>query len=327
MSLSLVLILVFCGSIGMLVAASEVLRRRSRSVQRRLGRITAGGAVASTGTPAGLRWPGRTRRPVATDYLPFVTRTLENRNLFERVKLEVAQAGLRLRPSEYVGVIGISTLLFPALGLVLTRNPLILTALALGGFCLPQAIVKLLQAQRKLRFASQLPDALILVASSIRSGYSFLRAIQVVADQMPAPISEEFARIIKETNLGGSLEASFRNVLKRVPSYDLDLVITAVLIQMQVGGNLADIMDTIAETIRERVKLQREIAALTAEGRLSGIVCFLMPVFLAVVMTLLNPEYMSPLYNTPIGLAMLLGAFILQVIGGLIIKKMLAVDV
>jgi tight adherence protein B len=266
-------------------------------------------------------------RRSSTDYLPFVTRTLEKRNLIEGIKLEVAQAGLRLRPSEYVALIALSTLALPAAGLLLTRSVLVLGALALGGFCLPQAIIKVLQAQRKARFASQLPDALILIASSIRSGYSFLRAIQVVADQMPLPISEEFSRILKETNLGGSMEASFRNVLKRVPSYDLDLVITAVLIQMQVGGNLADIMDTIAETIRERVKLQREISALTAEGRLSGLVCFLMPVFLAVVMTLLNPDYMSPLYHTTIGLWMLVGAFILQVLGGLIIKKMLSVDV
>jgi tight adherence protein B len=312
----------------MFVTATEVIRRRSRSVQRRLGRITASGTVSAS---APVDWASGTaapsRRSGATDYLPFVTRTLEKNNLIDRVKLEVAQAGLRLRPSEYVGVIAISTLLFPALGLVLTRNWFVLGALALGGFCLPQGMVKVLQSQRKLRFASQLPDALILVASSIRSGYSFLRAIQVVADQMPQPISEEFSRIIKETNLGGTLEVSFRNVLKRIPSYDLDLVITAVLIQMQVGGNLADILDTIAETIRERVKLQREISALTAEGRISGVICFLMPVFLGVVMTLLNPDYMAPLYTEPVGRAMIVGALILQLLGGLIIKKMLSVDV
>jgi len=324
MPTSLVLILVFCATIGMFMAVSELVRRRSRTVQRRLGRITATGVMSTTD------WSGESggsRRIARSDYLPFVTRTLERNNVFERIKLEVAQAGLRLRPSEYVGVIAVSTVLFPALALLLTRNPLVLGALAVGGFSLPQLIVKALQAQRKLRFAAQLPDALILIASSIRSGYSFLRAIQVVADQMPAPMSEEFSRIIKETNLGGSLEQSFRAVLKRVPSYDFDLVITAVLIQMQVGGNLADILDTIAETIRERVKLQREISALTAEGRLSGIICFLMPVFLAVVMTVLNPEYMAPLYNTPVGMSMLISAFVLQCLGGLIIKKMLSVDV
>jgi len=288
---------------------------------------TSGTAVAGGDARGGFGWARPGARRGSTDYLPFVTRTLEKRNLIEGIKLEVAQAGLRLRPSEYVGLIALSSLALPTAGLLLTRSPLVLTALAIGGFCLPQLVIKVLQAQRKARFASQLPDALILIASSIRSGYSFLRAIQVVADQMPLPISEEFSRILKETNLGGSMETSFRNVLKRVPSYDLDLVITAVLIQMQVGGNLADIMDTIAETIRERVKLQREISALTAEGRLSGIVCFLMPVFLAIVMTVLNPEYMNPLYHTSIGLTMLAGAFILQVIGGLIIKKMLSVDV
>jgi tight adherence protein B len=313
----------------MLVLALEILRRRSRSVQRRLSRVTMGGSPSGE-VSAAMGWsdPGRAPgRRSSADYLPFVTRTLEKQNLIEQVKLEVAQAGLRLRPSEYVAVIALCTLLLPAIALFFTRSLFALSMLGFAGFCFPQVILKLMQAQRKLRFSSQLPDALILIASSIRSGYSFLRAIQVVSDQMPAPISEEFARILKETNLGGSMEASFRNVLKRVPSYDLDLVITAVLIQMQVGGNLADIMDTIAETIRERVKLQREISALTAEGRISGVICFLMPVFLAVVMTILNPDYMQPLYHTSIGLAMLAGAFILQVLGGLIIKKMLSVDV
>src|SRR5437764_6951582 len=148
MTLSLILALVFCGTIGTLLLASEMVRRRGRSVQRRLGRVTMGGTAGIGSEARVAAWPGtggRGARRVAHDYLPFVTRTLEKRNLIERVKLEVAQAGLRLRPSEYVAVIALSTLAFPAAALLLTRSLLILGALAIGGFCLPQVVIKLLQ--------------------------------------------------------------------------------------------------------------------------------------------------------------------------------------
>ena len=131
---------------------------------------------------------------------------------------------------------------------------------------------------------------LTLIASSLRSGYSFLRAIQVVGQEMPDPIAEEFRRTVAESNLGVPTEQALGRMVERVPSYDLDLVVTAVNIQLQVGGNLAQILDTIAATIRERVRNQREIAALTAEGKLSGWVCAGMPPIMCAIMTALNPD-------------------------------------
>jgi tight adherence protein B len=261
------------------------------------------------------------------DYLPFLTHALERRALFDSLKLDLIRAGMRLRPSEFVVALVLSTFFCPIVAFFFTHHPLVLVLAGAFGFMLPFGILKAMQATRLAKFGAQLPDALILIASSIRSGYSFMRAIQVVSDQMADPIAEEFGRVLKETNLGSPTEVAFANMVRRVPSYDLDLVVTAVVIQQQVGGNLAEIMDTIAGTIRERVKLQREIAALTAEGKLSGWICFGMPFFMFGIMTTLNPDYMKPLMTTPQGWMMVWIALALQLMGGAIIKKLLSVDV
>lgn len=320
------LVTVFLGSTLLALALFYLRARADRTVQRRLSRLGTGlgsdrdfvAAVAGTGPTGFFK---------RQDFLPFVTQVLERGEQGDALKLQLVRAGLRLRPSEFVGAIFLSTFLCPAVAVIFTRQPLLLGGSALFGLLLPVLILKAMQAQRLARFAAQLPDALILISSSIRSGYSFLRAIQVVSDQMTAPIAEEFERVLKETNLGSPTEVAFGNMVRRVPSYDLDLVVTAVVIQQQVGGNLAEIMDTIAATIRERVKLQREIAALTAEGKLSGWICFVMPFFMLAVMTAMNPDYMRPLFETPQGWMMIWIALALQGIGGLIIKKMLSVDV
>jgi tight adherence protein B len=320
------LVSVFLGTMLITFAITFLRTRGERTVQRRLGRIgvgTGGGrsfasAVSGTGGSGAF---GR------HDFLPFVTNALEKRDQGDALKLELVRAGLRLRPSEFLGAMFVSTLLSPAIAFFFTKHLAILGGAALLGLIFPVLILKAMQAQRMARFGAQLPDALILISSSIRSGYSFMRAIQVVSDQMTAPISEEFERVLKETNLGSPTEVAFGNMVRRVPSYDLDLVVTAVVIQQQVGGNLAEIMDTIAATIRERVKLQREIAALTAEGKLSGWICFFMPFFMLAVMTMMNPDYMKPLFSTPQGWMMVWTGFSLQIVGGLVIKKMLSVDV
>jgi tight adherence protein B len=335
-----VLFAVFLGTTLIAFALLYGKTRWERTVQRRIGQLGGGGATgrrSERGTPysnsafaaaaAAVSAAGGRGTFTRQDYLPFVTHALENRDLGETLKLELIRAGLRLRPSEFVGAILLSTLLCPAIALIFTRIPLILAGTAIVGLVLPFLVLKAMQAQRLARFAAQLPDALTLISSSIRSGYSFMRAIQVVSEQLTPPISEEFERVLKETNLGSPAEVAFANMVRRVPSYDLDLVVTAVVIQQQVGGNLAEIMDTIAGTIRERVKLQREIAALTAEGKLSGWICFVMPFFMLAIMTALNGEYMRPLFETPQGLMMIWIALALQFMGGVIIKKLLSVDV
>ncbi|MGB9587962.1 MAG: type II secretion system F family protein, partial [Armatimonadota bacterium] len=159
------------------------------------------------------------------------------------------------------------------------------------------------------------------------SGFSFLRAMQMVSKEMQPPISKEFERAINEMNVGRPLEDALRGIATRVKSYDFDLVVTAVTIQHQVGGNLADVLEAIAATIRERLRIQGEIRALTAEGRISGIVLIALPIGLAILLTLLRPGYMGTLFQESIGRLMIAIAAVLQIVGALVIHRMLKVDI
>ncbi|MHB1190818.1 MAG: type II secretion system F family protein, partial [Armatimonadota bacterium] len=165
------------------------------------------------------------------------------------------------------------------------------------------------------------------MASSLRSGFSLLRAIQIVAQEMPPPISKEFARAVAEVGVGRPMEDALRSVVRRMRSYDLDLAVTAIIIHLQVGGNLAEILETIARTIRERLKILGEMRALTAEGRISGAVLVALPIVMALVLVVLNPGYIGVLIEERLGHYLIAGAVAMQILGGLVIKNMLSVDV
>ncbi|MEW5988919.1 MAG: type II secretion system F family protein, partial [Chloroflexota bacterium] len=153
-------------------------------------------------------------------------------------------------------------------------------------------------ANRRLRaFNGQLSDTLNLWVNSLRSGYSVLQGMEAIATELPPPVSKEFERVIQEVRLGLSLNQALSNMLRRVPSDDLDLVVTAVNIQREVGGNLAEILDIISYTIRERVRIKGEIRTLTAQGRFSGWVVSLLPIGLALLLYKINPTYMSGLFG------------------------------
>ncbi|MDI6827498.1 MAG: type II secretion system F family protein, partial [Armatimonadota bacterium] len=229
------------------------------------------------------------------DMLPTVTRFLTARKFTERLYIELAAAGLPLRPSEFVGILAASVIISQILAVIIARSIIVYAIFAILGVGIPIVVVKVLQQKRKALFDAQIVDALVLIASSIRSGFSFLRAMQMVAQEMPPPIATEFERVINEVNIGRSMEDALKMSVQRVKSYDFDLVVTAVLIHLQIGGNLADILETIAETIRERMRIAGEIRTLTAEGRISGVALVLIPIFLGVLLSLINPSYMSTL--------------------------------
>jgi Flp pilus assembly protein TadB len=195
------------------------------------------------------------------------------------------------------------------------------------GTILPQLYVQRKQRSRLILFNGQIADALILTANSLRAGYSFLQALDIASREMPAPISQEFARALKEMNLGIPTEEALEGMTQRIDSDDWDLVVTAVLIQRQVGGNLAQVLETIAETIRERVRIKGEISTLTAQGRISGIIISLLPIGLGAVMLILNKDYLFTLFSNPVGLMMVGIAFTSQIIGGVLIKKIVNIEV
>lgn len=181
-------------------------------------------------------------------------------------------------------------------------------------------------ARRLRHFEEGLHDMLTITANSLRAGYSFMQAIQVVSEDMHGPIQEELGRILAEMNVGVHLEDAFKSAAERMQSTDFNLIVTAILIQRQVGGNLSEVLDQISETVRERVRLKREVKALTSQGRLSGLIFMLLPIGVGVMMYLISPTYMDILFQSTVGLTMLGFALVLQLIGFFVIRKIVDVE-
>ncbi len=202
----------------------------------------------------------------------------------------------------------------------------VLLALTLGTLA-PLVYLRVRTVRKARRFSTQLPDALVLISGSLRAGHSFLQALEVTARETSPPASREFSRVVKELSLGAPFEDALANLSRRAGSKDLELVITAVLIQRQVGGNLSELLDTVAETIRERVRIQGEIRTLTAQGRASGLVISVLPLVLAALMSVLNLGYLMPLAAHPLGRLLLLCAGCGMLIGAYLVNRIARIEV
>jgi tight adherence protein B len=181
--------------------------------------------------------------------------------------------------------------------------------------------------QRLAAFGKQLPEALELISRALRAGHSLASGFKLVADEMPTPISTEFERCYEAQNLGVSLEGAIEEMTNRVPNLDLRFFATAIILQRQTGGDLAEILDKIGHLVRERFVIWGQIQSLTGEGRLSGIVLLALPPALFVTMWYLNPNYSMMLFNDPMGHQMLIGAVIMQIVGALVIRKIVNIKV
>jgi tight adherence protein B len=207
------------------------------------------------------------------------------------------------------------------------RWGLIFALLFFLGYLAPGFYVKYRINQRLKKFNGQLGDTLTLLSNALKAGYSFAQAIDTVAKNAVAPIGDEFARAVREMNLGGSPDEALANITKRIVSADFDLVATAYSIHRTVGGNLAEILDNIAYTIRERVRIKGEIQTLTAQARASGTIITALPILLATFMFFVTPTYFQPMFGSIIGwILLVIGAFMIF-IGNLIIRRITAIEV
>lgn len=261
------------------------------------------------------------------DFWGEIDQLIEKRTLVQKMILEFQKADLKLRYSEYIGLYIICIVVPGVIGYLITKDIGGIFMLAVPGLLIPRSYVKIRQFARIRKIDAQLVDALILISNSLKSGYSFLQGMELVADEAPYPIAQEFRRMLRETNLGYPLEQALDGLSERVPSEDLDLVVTVIKIHRQIGGNLAEILDKIVHTIRDRIKIKGEISTLTAQGKLQGIILTLMPPAMAIGIYMMNPEFMMPLFTTLMGKLMLGAAFILQAIGGFFIKKIVDIKV
>ncbi len=256
-----------------------------------------------------------------------LNQALADRDFSEEVARDLMQAGLRMTVSEYILIRAAVVLIAFLLGAVATRNPFAGIVAAVVGFFLPPLYVRRRRAKRLEAFNNQLEDVLTLLVGSLRAGYSFLHALNVVVEEIPAPASEEFRRVVREVGLGLSLTEALQNLVERLDSDDLDMVVTAVNIQQEVGGNLANILDVISETIRERVRIQGEIQVLTSRQKGTGYILALLPFILGAVLYILNPEYMSRLFKPGPTLVIPAVAVVLVFIGFLVIRKIVDIEV
>jgi len=249
-----------------------------------------------------------------------LNRAIERQDFATRLSIDLARADLTMKPAEYVSLWLASPIVFVAVAFVLgiiirplQSLPMLAVFFVIGAYA-PQFYLKRRARKRLAEFDAQLPDTITLLANSLRAGSSFLQGMDLVKREAGGPMAQEFDRVVREMNLGQTLESALNNLVRRVASEDLELVVTAIAIQTQVGGNLANVLDAIAFTIRERIRIKGEINTLTAMGRYSGYVLLALPFGLGGIIYLLSPSYMGAMFEKPpefLGLP--LGLFLLAI--------------
>jgi tight adherence protein B len=304
-------------------------------VKDRLAELQAGPVLSTLALPespaevaAALERPRASlKHRLRAAFVAMVEKVAVRKRSEERLARRLLHAGLRWRPGEFLAlqvalaVVGAFLLAFvlpSGLGVVVG---------GLVGWALPAFWLGRRTAQRQKAFGHQLADAIGMLANALRSGYSFLQAMDVIGRDMPDPIASEFAQVLRESRLNIPLETALQGLSRRVPSEDLELLVTAVLIQRQVGGNLSEILDRIQDTIRERIRILGQVRTLTAQGRMSGWIVSLLPVGLLGILSVLNPTYVKPLFTHPIGWGILGIATVMQSIGIVVIRRMVNVEV
>ena len=265
------------------------------------------------------------------DYLLGMVRNLakgiQNIRKAEGLDFKMQQAGLPLLGSEFLVIAVLGALFAGAVTLLLTMQPSSAVLVGMVALFGEWIYVTFRINRRRAAFVNQLGDCLTMVANAMRAGFSFLQAMELVSKEMEPPISEEFAKVMREMNVGARMEDALEDMDKRVGSPDFSLMVTAVLIQRQVGGSLAQILDTISETIQDRIRMRREVMALTAQGRASGWVLAALPLGLAGILSLINPGYLAPLFEDPIGQIAIVGALVMEFIGFLVIQRIVDIEI
>jgi tight adherence protein B len=221
----------------------------------------------------------------------------------------------------------VALLVLPMLAWALTDNPIIALGVGAVIVLLPKFAVKALRKRRFRQFEYQLPDALLMVSGALRAGASLTVAMEGMVKEQRPPLSQEFSLMLREQRLGVDFDTALRNMEKRLPMPDFVMVVAGMRISREVGGNLADILETLADTLRRKQQMEGKIAALTAQGKMQGLVMTCLPLFLMLVLTQMEPEAMAPLYNTWYGWATLVVIGVMEVVGYVAIQKITTIDV
>lgn len=319
-----ILIAVIVFAAGLLVLYGIQTSRAKASTPEMENRLERYGHISDVVVAAPKARPGAT----VTGKLDSA---VKGRSISESTAAALARADLRLTVGEFLCIrLGAAVGAF-LLGMFLGRTSTALmvvfgTAIAILGWNIPTIYLSMRAKRRQKAFVGQLGDTIGLMANSLRAGYSLLQTMELIGKESPAPMSDEFRRVVREVGLGITPQAALNNLLRRIASEDLDLMVSAINIQHEIGGNLGQILDVIGETIRERVRIQGEIAVLTAQQKMSGYVIAIMPVLLAVGMYMMNPTYMSPIFTWP-WVCLPIAAAGMLIVGYIVMQKIVAIEV
>jgi tight adherence protein B len=322
-------------ALAVLVIAIGIAMSGRSGISDRLERYAAAprpGAVAGQGSVGEMI--------AQSQAMASLNKAVEGRDFWANIARDIARADLHLKPSEFLSIWVASIVGTPLIMVFLSaflpalRNPLFLLIGIVIGFFLPRFWLARRRNGRLGAFNKQLPDTITLIANALRAGSSFLQAIELVVRETRPPISIEFSRVIREVNLGLPFEQALENMVRRVRSDDLELMATAISIQHQVGGNLAEILDSIAYTIRERIRIKGEIRTLTAQQRLSGYVVAGLPIGLAAFLFVAAPGFMDPMFDSrasiiglPAGVIVLAVGGVMMFIGFMVIRRIVDIEV
>lgn len=295
------------------LAAAIAVLLSGRGVRIAAGRRTAPGQSPVSGQP------GVPSQRLIGAFKSALTRTGWNDKLSEAL----TSAGKRTAPVDFAILVLSATLVATAAGLVLSGWAVALV-LMLSVPLLVKLVLGFLAGRRRAAFSDQLDNTLQLLAGSLRAGHSLLRAVDAVSREAEPPTTEEFARILNETRVGRELGDSLDDTATRMASDDFGWVAQAIGIHRDVGGDLSEVLDTVAHTIRERNQIRRQVKALSAEGRLSGMVLMMLPVGVAGFLTLTNPSYLGKLTHNAVGWSLIATAIILITVGGLWLRKVVS---
>jgi tight adherence protein B len=259
--------------------------------------------------------------------LPIIDRVLTDSSAGNAIARLIERSGVKATPSSVVLAsiaLAVGALFLAA---IVTPQALVRPIAALVGFVSPFAYLKIRAAKRLKRFEEQFPEALDLLSRAIRAGHAFQTAMGMVADEMPEPVGPEFKKAFDQQNFGLPLKEALNQLTERVPLIDVKFFVTAVTIQRETGGNLAEILDNLAHVVRERFKILRQVRVHTAHGRFTGYVLLALPAFLAIALMWINPEFMSPLFHERLGRMMIMAGLVLQTVGYFWIRQVIKIEV
>jgi len=315
-------IAVFVGVAALVGGIALLLRDKpANKIEDRLDLLT--GVNAPAGKDAAAKEASILSQPL--DDRPSIVETFLER--FGNVNLLFEQADTNLTVARLLIISAVMAVLGSGIALIVRIHPALIPLVAIVMGTLPLMWVLFRRKRRLKAFASQLPDALEMLSRSLRAGQSMGFGFNMVASEMPLPISKEFGRVFEEQNLGIPMDSSLNAMAERIPNLDLKFFVTAMILQRQTGGDLAEILDKIGNLIRDRFRIWGQVQSLTGEGRLSGVVLLALPFVLFVAVYQLNPEYIMKLFNDPMGTKMLAVAVIMQVLGALVIRKIVNIKV